>query len=222
MNVQTVSYAEIAREMQPGEARLFDGVSWDDYEQVLDEIVDEPIFKITYDNGSLEIMTLSIGHDRRSRQFYDFIVILADELGLEAEGIGSATLKRKRKLKGLEPDEAFYIQNASAVVGLERLDLEIDPPPDLAVEIDLTHGSRSKLPVYAGIGVPEVWRYDGEKVEFYRLIGGHYIEIEASDLFPFLTPEALNEFVEQGNTEGQTAARRDFRAWVEVHKTELP
>jgi Uma2 family endonuclease len=95
-----------------------------------------------------------------------------------------------------------------------------DPPPDLALKVDITHGSLSKFPIYAGLGVPEVWRYDGQRVEFYRLVGDAYLQIHTSAAFPFLTPEVMTQFLRLGEAEGHTKARRAMRDWATANKPE--
>jgi Uma2 family endonuclease len=160
MIATTTEYAEIARRMTEGEVLHLTDISWEDYEELLTELEGQRNVRLTYDGGRLQIMVVSSKHESYSRRIYDLITVLADETGQDAEGFGSMTLRKRRKAKGTEPDECFYVQNAARVIGREDLDFEHDPPPDLALEIDVTHGSVSKLPIYAELGVPEVWHYD--------------------------------------------------------------
>jgi Uma2 family endonuclease len=144
--------------------------------------------------------------------------VIVEEIGSDYISLGSTTLRSKVIEGGLEADDCYYIGDFAAVAGKTRLDLKVDPPPDLAVEVDISHGSRSKFRIYARLNVEELWRFDGKKVEFYRLSGSRYVEIATSDLFPFLTPDVLPDFLEQGLNEGIIAMRRSFREWVKTNR----
>jgi Uma2 family endonuclease len=164
----------------------------------------------------------------RKKSYYhlrnDLIVVMCDALDLKLESFGSATMRKTRNQKGVEPDNSYYLKNAPHLLALEkrgeRIDVNYDPPPDLALEVDITHGSLSKFPIYAGLGVPEVWRYDGQRVEFYRLVGDAYFQIHTSAAFPFLTPEVMAQFLRLGEAEGHTKARRAMREWATANKPE--
>jgi Uma2 family endonuclease len=160
----------------------------------------------------------SAEHEVNARLFEHLIAILTEELNLEFASYGSVTLKRQKKSKGTEPDDCFYIRNIAQIIGKKQINLEPDPPPDLAIEIDVTHPSLDKLAIYAGLGVPEVWRYNGARVEFYQLIQEGYEIIAKSALSPFLTPSALVDCLHLGSSQGINAMRRAFRAWVQAHK----
>ena len=127
---------------------------------------------------------------------------------------GSTTYRRKRKRKGAEPDLSFYVQNAHLMEGQPSLDLDIDPPPDVVVEIGMTSESSSKFSIYAALGVNEIWLYNGMQAHFYQLDEGTYIEIDRSIAFPLLTLEVLTEFLEISKAEGQTSTLKAFRQWV--------
>jgi Uma2 family endonuclease len=113
-------------------------------------------------------------------------------------------------LKGLQADGCFYIQNAEQVIGRDDFDLETAPPPDLAVEIDITRKSLRKLSIYAALRVPEVWRYYGTVCRFYRLSEGRYLEIQVSDSLSGLTPQIIADAVELSKTVGQDEAIKAF------------
>jgi Uma2 family endonuclease len=142
---------------------------------------------------------------------------LAEELGLEFSGLGSTTLKRLTAA-GTEPDGCFYLHNWQRIIGKKRIDLESDPPPDLAIEIDVTNPSLDKLPIYADLGVAEIWRYTKNQVIFYRLVDDDYEIMEASELFSFLSPAVIEEALQTGLTVGSTTMRINFRHWVQAHK----
>ena len=123
-------------------------------------------------------------------------------------------------MKGAEPDCSFYVQNARAIIGKPQIDLSVDPPPDVVVEIDITSESLGKFPIYAAFGVPEIWRYDGAPAQIYHLVNQSYVEADASMAFACVTAKALTDFTEQSKTEGQSAALASFRQWVrtQIHQ----
>ncbi len=198
---------------------LMSGISWDEYEELLEEIEGKRHVRISYDNGRMEIMTLSPEHEVPSHLFDHFIQILTEELDLEYLSIGSTTLRRKSQLQGKEPDDCFYIGDLDRILGKKRLDLDFDSPPDLAIEVDVTNPTVDKMGIYAGLGVPEVWRFDDYQVEFHRLAGEQYKQISTSALFPFLPPSVVSEHLQIGYTQGVNTMRRAFRKWVRDHKS---
>jgi Uma2 family endonuclease len=193
---------------------LLDGVDWQAYERLL-RIFENRHLRITYDQGTVEIMTLSSEQERFKHLILVLLLALAEELGKVLAGYGSMTLKRRLKKKGLEPDECFFIQNVSRVRGKRKLDLRKDPPPDLAVEIDLTRSSLNRMAIYAALGVPEVWRWTGNQLEV-RLLGpqGGYELSETSRAFPGFRPAVIKKFIELEATHDQLLMLRSFRKWV--------
>src|SRR5262249_47617683 len=149
-------------------------------------------FRITYDRGKLEIMTLSAGHERPKHLLGRLVEALTDELEINIAGYGSLTIKRRREERGLESDECYWIQNESKVRNLKKLDLRRDPPPDLVLEIDVTRSSLDRLGIYQALRVPEVWRWAGKKIEV-RVPdeSGQYQLRDYSLAFPFLRPAEL-------------------------------
>lgn len=194
---------------------LLDGVSWTTYERLLKELNDRPIH-LTYDDGLLEIFMPGDEHERIKTITARLVEAYSDESGIDAEGLGSWTMKQKKLKKGLEPDECYYVANVKRVIGLKRkLDLRKDPPPDLAIEVDITAGSVPREPIYAALRVPEIWRYDGERVGvLLRRPDGTYAPAAASVAFPALPMEQVNQFLAVGLAEGQSAAVRALRAWT--------
>ena len=144
----------------------------------------------------------------------ELIGILAEEMDLKLIGHGSTTLRKKNKRKGADPDDSYYLENVDQIRGKTRINLAVDPPPDLAIEIDVTSSSMDKFDLYAALGVPEFWRYENRAVHFYRLEGQAYCEIPASDHFPILTPEILNNYLALGQCEDITTMNKAFRKWV--------
>ena len=200
--------------MSTVQARRFrlDGVSWRACQGLLRAFEGERRFRITYDRGKLEIMTLSAGHERPNHLLGRLVEALADELEIDIAGYGSLTIKRRREERGLESDECYWVQNESKVRNLKKLDLRRDPPPDLVLEIDVTHSSLDRLGIYAALRVREVWRWDGKKLEVRVLDeNGEYQLREYSVAFPFLRPAELVRFLNMAATHGETAMLRAFR-----------
>lgn len=176
---------------------ILTGVGWETYERLLTEHQDSAGTRFNYDQGALEIMVLSAEHERLKQTLTTLVELVAAELGLDVDGVGSTTFRRKDAGKGFEADASFYIENASRVAGKARIDLTVDPPPDLAIEIDITSPSLDKLPIYAALSVPEIWRYDGRQITILLLKGGIYIECEASEHIAGLSAEVLSEMIER-------------------------
>jgi Uma2 family endonuclease len=189
-------------------------VSWETYESLLSDLADCSAPRLTYDRGTLEIMSPSEEHEEVNRALAFLVEALIAELDLDARSLGSATFGRKDLEKGFEPDSCFYIENAARLKGKRKIDLTKDPPPDLVVEVDLSSSSLEKLPIYAQIGVPEVWRYDGERVRVHTLREDRYEEAPASLAFPFLTDVKLSEFLKEAREEKRSHCLRSIREWL--------
>jgi Uma2 family endonuclease len=142
------------------------------------------------------------------------------ELSSDFISLGSTTLRDELAVCGLEADDCFYIGEFAGVTESNRLDLRHDPPPHLAIEIDVSRNPLAKLPVYAELKVREIWLYDGEQVHFYLPGRTRYKQIRMSKLFPFVSPDILPAFMEQGRTKGVNAMRRSFRRWVKMHRNQ--
>jgi Uma2 family endonuclease len=174
--------------------------------------------RITYDRGSLEIMTLSPEHECYKKLLGRLIEALTEELGLPLASFGSMTCKRRRRQRGLEPDESYWIASEPLVHGKVTIDLRVDPPPDLAVEIDITHSSLDRMAVYAALGVREVWRFDGKVLSFQVLQAiGKYTSSQTSCAFPRLTVADISQFLALRGQMDENALLRQFRAWVRQH-----
>ena len=203
--------------LPPGRSCLvLSNVDWQTYSRLLRAFEGRPGVRLTYDRGELEIMSPSFEHDDDGRFMGDLVFVLTEELGLPLKRGGSTTLRRRLKQRGIEADECFWIANAHRMAGKRRLDLRSDPPPDLAIEVDVTHSSLNRFGVYAALGVPEVWRLDGNTLSFFVLGAARsYASVAASQSFPLVTPADLLGFLQQGRQAGdQNAVFRQFRAWV--------
>lgn len=190
-------------------------VRWETYKALLGTRADDPSPKLTYDRGTLEIMTLSRKHERLKKLLGRFIEVFIMEQRLRVQSSGSTTLKDQLQEKGLEPDESYYIQSEPLVRYKDDLDLTVDPPPDLAVEIDVATSSLDKLGIYAGLGVPEVWSYEDPSVSIHILEStGQYARSEASKVLPGLSATRLSEFLDKRRELDETSLMEAFRDWV--------
>jgi Uma2 family endonuclease len=216
MSTRTTDYREAIGHLPDGATIVVQDVSWQEYEKVLADLLHRPGVRVTYDQGRLEIVSPLRNHEK----FKEFITLLvralADELQIDVEFSGSTTWRRKQDAKGTEPDTCFHLTKAREVIGKDELDLDVDPPPDVVVEIGATNESLSKFPIYLTFGVPEIWRYEVKRkvVVMYGLTAGAYSEIKESRCLPILTPPVLAKFLEQSTTKGQTAALVEFRKWA--------
>ena len=201
----------------PGQCLRLSGIDWPTYSRLLRLFAERPGMRLTYDRGELEIMSPRLEHDDDDSWFLGLLVFaLTEELGLPLKCGGSTTLRRRRKLRGIEADSCFWIANAHRMAGRRRLNLRIDPPPDLAIEVDVTHGSLDRLAIYAALRVPEVWRLDGDTFTFHVLqTDGTYATATHSQTFPQVSPADLLDFVQQARQAGdEHTVIRQFRAWI--------
>jgi len=218
MPVVATDYLDAIEHLPSGAVLRFDDVPWEEYELLLAELGEGYAVRIFYDNGRMEIMAPSPPHEGAKNIINRLVNGIADELDIDIESLGSSTFRSQWKAKGAEPDDCFYVQNASAVIGRhEDYDIERDPPPDIVVENERASASLNKFPIYAALGVPEIWRERKKQVRFYILTDGSYVESPNSRAFPFLESLTLSEFLAQGFAEGSRKAARAFRAWVREH-----
>ncbi len=169
---------------------------------------------MAYDRGTLEIMSPSSKHETLKTLTARLIEAFSDELGIDIRGTGSTTFKLQLKERGLEPDESYYVQGEGRVRGKE-IDLAVDPPPDLAIEIDLRRSSIPKLGIYASLGIPEVWSHDGKRIVVHLLQpSGSFGIADRSAAFPDLPVADLSRFLERIGVESETQIVRSFRTWV--------
>jgi Uma2 family endonuclease len=197
----------------PGHRLLLHDVSWLEFEAILEELGEHRASRIAYSQGTLEIRMPLPEHEKAKVIIGYLVNILFEELEIDFEPFGSTTFKRKSMLEGIEPDECFYIQNYALMIDKKRIDLTIDPPPDLAIEVDLT--SKTQLEAYEALGVPEIWRYENNKLQINVLENGKYVESAISPTFPNLPIiEAISQYCEQSQTVGTSKTLRLFRKWV--------
>lgn len=202
----------------PGVERsvILDDVSWETYERLLAENESTRSKRFTYDNGTLQIMVISRRHERPNHLLELIVEIVAEAWDLSIDGSGAMTIKRADLLKGFEPDSCFYIRNVEAVEGKIELDFTVDPPPDLVIEVDITHDSVNKFPLVAALGVPEVWRYDGSRVSIHLLRNARYELADRSEMLSPLSASVLTAFVAAGLTEKRPLWIRRVREWAQA------
>jgi Uma2 family endonuclease len=190
-------------------------ISWEQFEKILENLGEHRAARIAYDNGTLEIMTPLPAHEYFKEVIGTGVQDIAEELEIDYESYGSTTWRKQIKMAGLEPDNCFYFQNEAIVRG--RLDLDLgkgDPPPDLALEIDITHKSLDRFPIYARLEIPELWCYDNGELKIYHLRNGAYIEAETSLALPQLPIKELPQIIERHRAEGRRSVRKAVRAWA--------
>lgn len=196
-----------------GEKRLtFRNLDWHEFKQIQTVLTERTCARFTYDNGVLEITLPLEGHERSARLIELFIRVLVVEMGLKMKTMGSTTLDREDLLKSAEPDNEYYIQNYTLVADHE-VNLEIDPPPDLVVEVDITHTDLNKNALYASLGVPEFWRFNGREWQILQLTDGEYIKRDGSPIFPLIAKTDLYNFLEAALLD-EVAAEVNLRQWV--------
>ncbi len=211
MGRRTADYLEAIEHVPDGTMLVIPQSSWEEYERLLSDLVGWPGMRVTYDRGRLEIMSPSREHEEYKEFIARIVHVACEALDLPLEACGSTTGKRQPAQQGTEPDASFYIANAHRIIGKRTIDLESDPAPAIAVEIDITNESLSKFPIYAGLGVPEVWRYDGATARFYELADGQYHEVAESRFLRKLTSAMLTGALSQSKKDGQTPALAAFR-----------
>jgi Uma2 family endonuclease len=193
---------------------VLNDVSWATFEALLAD-TDHRNSLFTFDRGILEIMSPSFEHERLGRLIGRMIEAFTEEMGIPVCSGGSTTLKSELKKRGLEPDECYYVANESAVRGLDEIDLDVNPPPDLAIEIDISRSSLDKLGIYAALGFPEVWMCDGVNLRIYHLQSdGAYASQDLSPTFPALVPQSVLDFLARRNKSDETSLIKSFREWV--------
>jgi Uma2 family endonuclease len=194
----------------PGSSISISNLSWQDFEAILAELGEHRNTRLTYYQGTLEIMSPLAIHERPHRIIADIVKATLDAQGRDWEDFGSTTVKRP-SIAGIEPDTCFYIQNASQVQGCTEMNLAIYPPPDLAIESDVT--SITTLEAYEALGIPEVWIYRNLALKIYLLQQDKYIESLRSPTFPDLSiPELIPKLVQQAINEGSSKMLREFRS----------
>lgn len=200
----------------PSEQRVvIHDVSWESYEQLLEVVGDNHSPRLTYYEGELELMSPSPQHEGIGRFVGRLVDALSEELDLPIAGYGMTTWRRKDKRSGLEADACYYIMNEPLMRQRDDIDLTIDPPPDLAIEVQISRSAIKKLSAYAALGVPEVWLLRGEQLRVMRLDADRGYEVaEHSAFFPPAAMQGIREFLAKRGMPNETAWIKSFRQWV--------
>ena len=192
-------------------------ISWNSYKQISDTLQDETSAHFTFDRGQLEIMVLSLKHEYLKKILAMLFERLAENLDVEIFAAGSTTFRREDIARGFEPDECYYVENAQGMRGKETVNLDFDPPPDLTIEIDVKNSSLDRMGIFAAMGIPEVWRYDGEKLEMHLLRNDTYQISEVSGVFAGVAPGDLIDILKMG----QNSPRKEFLARIDAYTASL-
>ena len=199
---------------KPVDSVVLHNISWQTYERILGEMGKSRV-RLTYDNGELEFMATSFEHECFATWIGRLIFFVALEMKLPLRSGGSTTLKKSLRKVGLEPDECFWITHEQAMRGKKKWQALRDPPPDLAVEIDITSSWLDRLGIYAALEVPEVWRFDGKKLRVLVLgSNGKYTEKTKSPAFPNLPLDGLLRFILKLEDTEEVSLIQEFVAWL--------
>jgi Uma2 family endonuclease len=204
----------IATFREPLPYLLVHGISWNGYETMLRELEGRRL-RITYDQGAMEIMAVSLEHEFDGEILGGFVRLLTLELDIPLRSGGSTTFKDEALEKGIEPNKCWWVQNERKMRGKRRFEINVDPPPDLSIEVEVTRSALNRMGIYAALGIPEVWRSDGQRVRVNVLTAsGKYRERSESKAFPFLPMKRIQEFLKRAANEEETALMRSFAKWV--------
>jgi Uma2 family endonuclease len=190
------------------------GITWQTYQSLVQDLESQPAKRLTYDNGMLEIFMPLPPHETYKRLLGRLVEIVTEEMDLEIRSLSASTWSRKDLLKGVETDECYYVQNEAAVRGKMEIDLSMDPPPDLVIEVDISSPSLPRLPIYAALGVPEVWQFDGERFKILGLAATEYVAQRQSLALAMVTVEVVQRLLVQAQEMGETSWAKAVRQWA--------
>jgi Uma2 family endonuclease len=211
--IETSTTGSAAPDLADVQHFVFEDASWSFYKRMLKEVGGRRV-RLTYDGGRLEMMAPLRQHEGPRMSINRFVDLLAIEIAIPFRSYGLTTFKRRRIKKGLEPDACFYFKNQSKMDGRSEFSPKSDPPPDLAVEVDVTSRSIKREPIYAALGVPELWRWRKGVLDCLHLTGKAYVLQPMSLTFPFLRPADLGPFVELAETTNDLVASQTFLSWI--------
>lgn len=204
--------------LAPGEQRLrLSLIPWESYVAYSDGLGPRHV-RVTYDRGEMEVMTVSPAHEHDKSLLGRLLETLTEEMDIDIAGYGSMTCRREDLERGFEPDECYWIENEPLMRGRREIDFNVDPPPDLAVEVEISRSTLDRMGIYAALGVPEVWRWDGDMLHVCLLTPrGAYRTGDRSKAFSFLPLDEFVPFLKRTDI-SQTKLLRSFRAWVRRNK----
>ena len=202
---------------QQFERFVFYDIGWEGYQAILKLLGDRKV-RTTYDRGSMELMAPHWSHERFGNLIGRMVEEITVELDIPMAAAGKTTFKRQMLDRGLEPDECYYFASAERLTDPREIDLDRDPPPDLAIEIEVTKTMLDRIGVYAALGVPEIWRYTTKRLIVLLLQpDGTYAESPTSAVMPFLPMGEIDRFARDHVSNNDTSWARGFRRWVREH-----
>jgi Uma2 family endonuclease len=209
----TYDRGELVIDRRGNHVGVLEPIRWKTYEALLRDL-DEENVRLTYDSGRLWIVSPTLKHDRVKSLIGSMLQLTVIHFRIPILSCGSATWRRAKASKGLEPDECYYVQHEPAVRRKDKIDLRRDPPPDLAIEVEVTHHEIDRLKIYAALGVSEVWHHRKGELRFLKLKGRKYVSIKKSAAFPMLKPADLDRFLEMRHSIGDTDMMVRFQQWL--------
>ena len=189
---------------------VLDNIRWETFVELAEQRRGS-VPRMTFDNGVLELMSPRRQHECIGRLIGRLVETYTEVKGIEIQSVASTTFKRKDLQKAFEADESYYIQHAEQIRPKEEIDLAIDPPPDLVIEVEITSSAIRKLRLFAAMGVPEVWRHDGERLQMFALRDDQYESIDSSNSLPGLNATTINLILNKRFDFGETFLLREFR-----------
>ncbi len=209
-----VTTAHLQSPLYSSAPMVLEGITWQTYLALVQDLEVQPARRLTYDTGVLEIWMPLPPHETYKRWLGRIVEIVTEEMALEVRSLSASTWSRPDLQKGVEADECYYIQHEAAVRGKMQLDLMVDPPPDLAIEIDVTSLSLPRLSIYAALGVPELWRFTSQEFTILGLGAGGYERCDRSLALPIMTAAGVAGLLEQAQEMGETSWAKLVRQWV--------
>jgi Uma2 family endonuclease len=215
---ETAMAAVLSQPEQIGQRVILRNVTWETYQHLLEDRGMNPQPRYNYFQGVLEIMVTSFHHENLKHDVDLLVELLAAELELDLVGGASTTFQRKDLVSGFEPDACFYIANAEKVRGKKQIDLAVDPPPDLVIEIDISSPSLKKFPIFAALRVPEVWRYGKTGITLHKFVVDDYQELAASEVLPGVTGAQITQLLAESQQMKRAAWLRQVREYAQTLK----
>lgn len=215
----TLKTSSVGRQPEPDSPHvaprfLLHGISWSTYEALLADLEHAHVF-LTYDKGNLELMSPLPKHEREKKLLARLVETYTLERNIPIAGFGQTTWRIQAIEQGLEADECYYIRNEHVVHGRDDIAFPNDPPPDLAIEVDVTHNTLDKQSIYAALKIGELWNWENERLIVLRLQAkGEYLPSSASLNLPELPIAEIERFMRMRHGTGDTELIRLFSAWV--------
>lgn len=198
------------RPSSPESRTVVESVRWETYVALADQRRGS-IPRLTFDRGRMELMSPKKEHESIGRLLGRMIETFSECHGIEIVSVASTTFRRPDLDRGFEADEAYYIEHADAIREKEEIDLAVDPPPDLVIEIELTSSAIRKLDLLAAMEIPELWRHDGDELKLFLLDGPTYHQSSTSRVFPGFPLPLADSVLARRHRDGETALIREFR-----------